>query len=593
MKKLTAIIACGIFVAAASASSPTDALGRHNSKVTKTPKYTKQVEATQAKAATPVALKKVDSRITPMTGRYENRKVDGQFVEKYWLNNTEMDSTKYVNSVKTKDEAFANQINFQGRNYNRLRYFSTNYTFSTSTNAYYGQEMSFADEIKNNKVVGIDTFFNINTIIKDNGLYYSGIAKKFYGQNIGVYFAESATPLSANHTFTLLNSCTAVTNDGVNSINHASMVTRTLNHLAKEATIYSVDNHCLTPHTSVYPTRPDLMKPTPIYIGSHSYGNSGSATYNSIAQEADNYIYNTRVIEFASAGNAGQSATINKNISETGEGLNVITVGAALKNKNGISLLNKTSIKNPRMPATKESNYDMFYDKPEIMNYSNLFFNKDPAYTFTANNKTKTFEPTFSKTSAATPFMAGMTAVFLSQKPFYKWHPEIMKALLLTSSIKSFTPNDHQKKDHEENHNPYVGSGVPEYGAMIKGNRSRYWLGNNDDFFTKQTFDYKDGKKTAETFTFTEEYITKGKTYRIAIAWLSDGDLVKQNSSIPQDIDLMIYQEGQKPQYSTTTSNPFEMIEYTAPSSKRITVRIIRHSNKGGRVMLGYNMYEM
>lgn len=592
MKKLTAIMACGVFVAAASASSPTDVLGRHNSRVTKTPKYTKQVEATQAKAATPVALKKVDSRITPVTGRYENRKIDGQFVDKYWFNGTEMDSAKYVKKAKEYDDNFANTINYQANSFNYFNY-GVRYSFSTSPNAHSGEEIYYLAEKDNHKDV-VNPYYSTATLIKDNNFYYNAIAKKQYGQDIGIYFVEAELPNSAMGSYIPLHDCPTLSNNSVDAIHHSSMVLRTLSYMAQKATIYAIAYHCLDAE-HVFPTRPDLQHPTPIYIGSHSYGHSNIAAYNTTAQAIDNYVYNSRVVEFASAGNAAQDH-YNYEISPTGHGLNVITVGAANKTADGVYYNKQSTIQNPKMYGAKATENHKFYDKPEIMNYSNLYFFKDNNYTITGpvnkTLKTESFAPTFGYTSAATPFTAGMAATLLHQKPFYKWHPELVKALLLTSSIKAINPDKQQEEDIAGNHNELVGKGLPYYMSMVKGNRSRYWIGNNEDFFTKQTFDYKEGKKTAETFTFTEEHITKGKTYRFAIAWLSDGDLTRSSMGIPQDIDLMIYQEGQKPQYSTTTSNPFEMIEYTAPCSKRITVRIIRHSNKGGRVMLGYNMYE-
>ena len=98
---------------------------------------------------------------------------------------------------------------------------------------------------------------------------------------------------------------------------------------------------------------------------------------------------------------------------------------------------------------------------------------------------------------------------------------------------------------------------------------------------------------TKSNISFKETNITAGKKYRIAIAWLSNPDLIgSTNGEIPQDIDLMVTQGNDK-YYSTSSGNPFEFLEFTARSGSDLTIRIIRDRNNGGRVMLGYNLYEV
>jgi hypothetical protein len=106
---------------------------------------------------------------------------------------------------------------------------------------------------------------------------------------------------------------------------------------------------------------------------------------------------------------------------------------------------------------------------------------------------------------------------------------------------------------------------MPSYAAMIKRNRSRYWLGNNTDFFETKYISYMRRSVQKEVITFSEEHITKDKTYRIAISWLSDGDRIRELGRIPQDIDLMVSQDGASNEvYSTTMNNPFEFVEFKA-----------------------------
>lgn len=551
-------------------NASTDILGRHNSKVTNTPKT---FVATTKKNSALMRSYNENAVIEASSGRYEKYKVNGTYGEKYWFKDIEMDSATYVLTAAQYDARFANTINFQGRSYVNFNYFSAHYTFSSAPNAYYGQEKYIQDDDNGSR----EYFYNINTLIRDNGLYSGAIGKREMGQGIGVYVAENAQPNSDEAVFRPTYTCPKLTNAPNSPINHASKVTKIINHLAKEATVYTIDRHCLDVEHDVYPTRPDLYSPDPIYIGNHSYGLGSVDFYENIAQLADDYVYNTRVIEVASAGNSAKLN--NKNISPTGKGMNVITVGAANRLESGeYAYDDETSIQNPALDRKKRT---VRYDKPEIINMANVFFNKGATYTYNYR-RPQSFPPTFSETSSATPYTVGMIADLLHQKPFYKWHPEVVKALLLTSSVMPLASSINQQNDIEGNSNNLIGRGMPSYSAMINGNRSRYWLGNKGDYF-------KNGK-----IVFKEPNITAGKTYRIAIAWLVEGKYLLENEEIAQDFDLRVSQPGNSDATSAKANNPFEMLEYKAKNNNNLTITISRRHNHGNnRVMLGYNLYEV
>lgn len=596
-------LACCISMAMAYAETPsvavssshmykvnasTDVLGRQNSKVAKTPK-TFLVD----KKPLPVALARSGDEgpiIEASTGRYEKYKVNGNYTENYWFNGQWKDSSSYVYSAAQYDQRLANTIDFQGRNYVNYNYLSANYAYSKAPNAYYGQT-KYIDNNDNTQ----DAFYDINTLIADNYLYNNAIAMNERGQGIGVYVMESARPNADDASFKPVYTCPQLANYPNKDINHASKVVKIIKHLASNATVYTIDKHCLGNADDIYPTRPDLYSPNPIYIGNHSYGTGNSNIYTSTAQYIDNYVYNTRVIEVASAGNFATAPTQNKNISQTGQAFNVITVGAAQRHDNGkYSYYAQSSIKNPRLPMTKESETSKYYDKPEIINMANVFFNK--GYTYTYNyGKTESYAPTFGHTSSAAPYTVGMIADLLHQKPFYKWHPEVVKALLLTSSVLPLESNTNQQNDIDGNTNKLVGRGMPSYKAMVYGNRSRYWIGNKDDHFTTGTIYYGGNYVSKNAIVFEEPNIKAGKTYRIAIAWLVDGDYVKNNGAFPQDIDLMVSQVGTSTEkYSTSATNPFEMVEFKAENNNNLKITILRfHNNGNNRVMLGYNLYEV
>ena len=548
-------------------NASTDILGRHNSKVANTPKT---FVATPKKNTALMRSFNENVVIEPSSGRYEKYKIDKTYYEKYWFNDIEMDSATYVLNAALYDARFANTINFKGRSYVNLTYNPAGYTFSSAPNAYYGQEKYIQDNDNGSR----EYFYNINTLIRDNGLYSGAIAKREMGQGIGVYVAEDAQPNSDEAVFRPTYSCYSLPGLPNSAINHASKVTKIINHLAKEATVYTIDRHCLDVPHDVYPTRPDLYSPDPIYIGNHSYGTGRLNYYDEKAEFVDDYVYNTRVIEVASAGNAAKVP--NNNISETGKGMNVITVGAANKLESGeYEYDDNTSFKNPGLQQY------IYYDKPEIINMANVFFNKGATYTYNYK-KTQSFPPTFGETSSATPYTVGMIADLLHQKPFYKRHPEVVKALLLTSSVMPLASSTNQQNDIKGNHNKLIGRGMPLYSAMIDGNRSRYWLGNKGDYFVN------------DKIVFEEPHITPGNTYRIAIAWLVEGKYLYENKDIAQDFDLRVSQVGNDEAASTKAYNPFEMVEYTAKNDNNLTITIERFHNHGNnRVMLGYNLYEV
>lgn len=567
-------------------NASTDVLGRHNSKVAKTP------SAFVATPKTSLVLKKSGDSgpvIEASSGRYEKYKVNGTYRENYWFNSSKMDSATYVLKAAQYDARFANTINFRvGASQNAG---TPVYSYTRKKNDRYGLDTYFKDN--GNGV--LDTFFNIQMLMKDDSLYYAATNKNITGKGIGVYAVEEALPNPGAVSYKPIYTCGTQTNS---TINHASKVGKVIKEVAHGTTLYvfGADSKCIRSDNNIFPIRPDLYSPNPIYIGNRSYGTGESPVYHQQSKAVDNYVYNTRVIEVASAGNAAKDRIEkHRNISEVGRGLNVITVGAAKRHKSGkYTYYDETSVNNPRMPATKESAKTKYYDKPEIISPANVFFNKDYTYTY-YYDATEVYPPIFGHTSSATPFVVGMIANLLQQKPFYKWHPEVVKALLLTSSILPIASSANQQDDVNGNFNKLVCFGMPSYSAMINGNRSRYWLGNNGDYFQERLIDYGSRSVKRDAIVFEEPNITAGKTYRIAIAWLVNGDSVWAQHAIPQDLDLRVSQEGNSVvEESSFESNPFEMVEFKAKNNKNLTISIIRYNNDGSnRVMLGYNLYEV
>ena len=374
----------------------------------------------------------------------------------------------------------------------------------------------------------------------------------YKGSDIGIYFTETGCPKTSHLNASLYvqgNTCVR----GVRV--HPTGVARILQTTATEAKIYGFDQEN-------YPINPADYS-TPIYIGSHSWSISADSVYMSEDKEMDNYIYSNKVIEFVAAGNT--KGTTNY-VTSPGKSVNAITVGAITPDTD--TYASYSGWKNPSMGN----------QKPEVVNYTHFYFPHDSYFSVIVDGSLQTYNGTFNGTSASTPYSAGMAADILSQHPFFKWHPEMFKALMMTGSTQYIANSFYQgdKDNYSRIRN------IPFYSKMAWNTRSSYWNGDNSSFFDSDS-----------TISFKESNIQKGKTYRIAIAWLSLGSYVLTNQLLPQDLDLFIYQDGNLIASSESATNPFELVDFTTTSSSDLTVVIKRVRNAfADNVVLGYNFLQ-
>lgn len=189
------------------------------------------------------------------------------------------------------------------------------------------------------------------------------------------------------------------------------------------------------------------------------------------------------------------------------------------------------------------------------------------------------FDSYFSQTSAAAAYTAASTALLLDKYPFYKWHPEVVKSLLIALSTKELT----NSCAHDQDNQNCSSIGVPNGMHLNFDHRSRFWNGNNYDFF--------DGN---DEISFVESKMQEGYEYRIAISWLSSGEYVYQNGKTSQGFGLEIF-DGDVPYYSWTMSNydemkNFQYINLTKKKGQNLRIVIKRERNDGSRVLLGYSL---
>jgi uncharacterized protein YifE (UPF0438 family) len=424
---------------------------------------------------------------------------------------------------------------------------------------------------KNHKELVIDdykeseTTASVASILSTIQLSTLGHNNSYKGNKIGVYVME-ANCRDAN--FPIVNS-DKYTNKCTGTVDtHHSRVVNIVQNAAPLAHIFGFKS------SSPYPSNPSSYSP-PLEIGTHSYcKNPGGNLYTDADMNMDNYIYNNGVINFVAAGNQG-TCNSTYDVSSPGKALNAITVGAVEPATNRYA--NYSRWKNPLLRV----NFPVFYnqtfngsDKPEIAMYTDIDMG---------------IHGFINGTSAATPLAAGFTATLLEQHPFFKRKPALMKAVLLTGET---IPIQNANSWDTDNYSQ-VAKGIANYSSVFCGWRSRWWSGGNSAHFDSDN-----------NITFKEDNIQANKRYRIAISWLVDGGFVYQFGRLPQDIDLYVYQIVRYRTgtfkfpvlellaSSTSSTNPFEIVDFVTTSDNPLFIVIKRKSNHQGNVLLGYHLRE-
>lgn len=483
-----------------------------------------------------------------MFGRYESGPFMGQ--GKYWLNGVEMAESQYFEMYR--EEKIKIKQNLRKH---RPPYIAS-MTAQEIKKLIDGPEKVFVAKyvepqpVSNDTTVGGTVYYKDSIIRIQSQIETWAFSNGYKGDGVGVYFTETGCPhpnYIVSTYYTQGNTCS----HGVRP--HPTGVVRVLQSTAPQAMIYGFDQ--------VNRPQNPMNYSVPIYIGSHSWSISNDSLYTVEDKEMDKYVYDYGVIEFIAAGNKDSVTDLNY-VKSPGKSVNAITVGAVAPETYKYTWY------------TRWKNSVVKNQKPEIPNFTHFYFEGDAPFSVVVNGVTKTYNGTFDGTSASTPYTAAMAADVLSQHSFFKTHPEMFKALMMTGS--TVDVRDSLMRDTD---NYLRIKKIPQYFRMGWNTRSAYWNGTNSDFFSQDS-----------TISFTESGVVAGKRYRIAIAWLSDGDYVLGTGLLPQDMNLYVYQNGNVIAQSVSTTNPFELVDFTAQSSADFTVVIKRARNAGSdNILLGYN----
>ena len=362
-----------------------------------------------------------------------------------------------------------------------------------------------------------------------------------------------------------------------------------------------------------HPLNPNHRSPL-IYMGIHNrqYGNVDNQIakqYSFESMVVDNGVYNRRYVEIVPAGNF----TVRNNSGHLGleaHAANAITVGAVDAETRKITSYNSTHSYYCTLglgQCNDGNNLRIGPRKPEIYNFSHYYFDHQSnsnypqeqkrVYTNRSTGIAYTYNPYYDGSEMAAAYTAGQIANLLSANPYYRWHPEMVKALMLTSgdvSINTPYPNETP-----------VTTKMPSYYSMLTDqnhnevfHESRYWVGEISKLYTHYT---DDGKKEIR---FSVKRPTDKSNFTAAIAWLSNGFDLVDAGRVPQDIDLYVYESNTSnvnnlsnlKVSSTDGYNSYERKSFTS-NANYLIFRILVYadytldnSENKGKIVLGFDL---
>lgn len=471
----------------------------------------------------------------PVFARYESNQA------KIFLNDSLISAKEYFERIENLESQMAN-----------LKYgFVKEMTAAEIRSLLNGNEKVFIQDISEFQSPSLSSVNNsvpFSSVLNFGEIGQYAHSNGYNGNGINAYFSEMDCPNTSyiNTAKFHQNKSSCSGKIGV----HATGMAKIFQAAAPQASLYEFD---------------EMVNPTPVFnggrfdLGFHSENILNGSVYSGYDEMLDNYILGNGMIVFVSAGNQYNSSGTYY-VSSPAKALNAISVGA-ISAATGLY-----------ESYSRWTNSEVGNQKPEILNYTNFSFPYSVSFTDSYNN---VYDGAFSGTSSATAYTAGLMADVLHQHPFFKQHPEMVKALLITGSTRTVSNYNLDSDNYT-----YAARALPPYTSLAWNTRSVYWNGSNSDFFV------------GDSISFTESGIVSGKRYRIAIAWLVPGAYISTNKVISQDIDLYIYQDGRLIASSVSAKNPFEIADFVAKSNSDLRIKIYRYANSGvGGVKLGYNMW--
>lgn len=469
----------------------------------------------------------------------------------YWLNDSAISKDEYLARVQDYEQRDLSRSTYTQPIVDRppMEYPYDGWTYRFS----YGSTIPFSDS----------RYTSITTINSQNGMDQIP-ESSLRGNGVSVYWMGEALPLpsgSPNVVQPDYRNYRRLPEDILSSTRQVQLI----GVLAPNVCITGIDFifNYVNGHQPILPNNPmvnDIRSGCgSYYLGAHVFNDTSNHNigYNAEAAVLDDYIYNTRVIMLASNGEL-YGTRFHPN--SAGSSHNAISVA-------GISTQTLLLASIATMPQVVNADKIFLPSESQIVVKRHLTVASEYTTYMVDDPITGSM-----RSAAAKAYTAGMLANLLSDHPFYRWHPEVVKALMLTTNVSN--------------------GGTPDYGAMTHNNVSRYWVGGNGDHFVKA-----DSANVEEIYVPDAGPVREGATWRMAIAWLTRGDYPLSHESLQQEMSLsvnVLNARGEILESYTADKEGqgHQVLNFKIPAgATRVEYAIRRTKNKGGRTLLGFNLH--
>ena len=396
---------------------------------------------------------------------------------------------------------------------NEDRYFTPSYETARQTNMRSGVSMqypNYGNYMQNSPYASGQTiqYKDFYSVLGDVGYSQADLVTNWFSSRasyVGIFMGVDALPIRLRDGIPVRYVRTN-SNESFNPTPDYEMKASRTFRLVSGTSRYSIryvgKNH---------PNDPAGQQPQ-VYMGVRNDRLSRTSGYSSLAKSLDNYIYQYRTLEFVPVGNYGQN---EGQLNSMAHAANAISVGG----------IDPSLMSTPAYSSYRTESLGIA--KPEVKNFTHLYSKDDNYVEYARNynsfiNNSYTYQPFYDGTEVSAAYTTGMVSNLLATNPFYRWHPEVVKAMLL-SSVTWYPTFDYLVFDNTtENNRHYYDS--------------RYWNGDITKLKTRTV-----NNKHEIWFVVHNLSQSNGRSVRAAISWLSSGNDIARIGKIPQNFDLFVY----------------------------------------------------
>ncbi|MBR4784824.1 MAG: hypothetical protein IK012_06170 [Fibrobacter sp.] len=524
MKKIIPIALSLGCIGAGAATNNFDLLGRKGSAMN-SPMVYKNVDYTKAQ-------KDEQQKVSPSLEAHSLQKLGMpnsiKAIEGAFSTVRDHESKRYYfrkHTASSSDNCFAYNANFctySWNDYKNLsnqyfipinedRYFTPSYETAGWTNAsgvtfYYP---NYGNYMQNSPYVSGQTiqYKDFYTVLGDVGYSQADLVSNWFSSRasyVGVFMGNEALPVRLRNGIPVRYVRTNTSESFNPAPGYEMKASRTF-RLVSGTSRYSI------PYVGKdHPNNPAGQQPQ-VYMGVRNDRIARASSYSSLAKSLDNYIYQYRTLEFVPVGNYGSNGG---QLNSMAHAANAIAVGG----------IDPSYMSTPAYSSYRAENQG--FAKPEVKNFTHLY-SKDDNYveyarTYNYGNNTYSYQPFYDGTEVSAAYTAGMVSNLLATNPFYRWHPEVVKAMLL-STVTWYPTYDYLVFDNTSDQNRHYYD-------------SRYWNGDITKLKTRTV-----NNQHEIWFVVHNLGWSSGRSVRAAISWLSSGNDIARAGKIPQNFDLYVY----------------------------------------------------